>query len=327
MSTSYRPSSASPFGPERYTGGRDTLLFILSVLISVTFLLGPTSWGAATAEVVRGTVLVPFLWLQVRAEEANTSRARFARVEAERDSSAWAAQALPALRAENDRLRALLGITPRISTPYQPAEVLPQSQITDGRTVVLSVGSADRVAEFDPVISPDGVIGMVLSVERHTSVAMTWAHPDFRVSAATEDGSVLGIIAAAENGPDAEPLLELRGVPYRDTVAVGTVVVTTGLGGIYPRGVPIGRILGIAREQTGWERVYQVRPAANLGATGHVLVLAGVHHGMVPVVAAPPPPRVVAPDTTPTAPDSIVPRRRRRRPVVTAPVTDSGVAP
>ncbi|HET7041570.1 MAG TPA: rod shape-determining protein MreC, partial [Gemmatimonadales bacterium] len=261
---------------------------------------------------VRETVLVPFLWLQARAEESNTSRARFARVEAERDSAAWDAQALPALRAENDRLRALLGITARLETSYHPAEVLRQSQITDGRTLVLSAGKGDGVAEFDAVVSPEGVIGMVIAVERATSVAMTWAHPDFRVSAATEDGSLLGIISTAEGSPDAEPLLELHGVPYRDTVAVGTLVVTTGLGGIYPRGVPIGRVLGVAREQKGWERVYEVRPAANLGATGHVLILSGVR---TTVPAAGPTP---APASGPAPAEP--PRRRR-------PSTDSAAVP
>lgn len=311
MSSSYRPSNASPFGPERYTSGRDTLLFVVCVAVSICYLLGPTRWGDASARVVRETVLVPFLWLQSRAEEANTSRARFAQVESERDSAAWAAQALPSLRAENDRLRTLLGLTPRIITPYRPAEVLRQSQITDGRTIVLGIGTARGVKEFDPVVSPDGVIGMVTSVERNTSVVMTWAHPEFRVSASTEDGSLMGMISAAESGPEGEPLLELRGVPYRDTIPAGTMVVTTGLGGIYPRGVPIGKVLGIAREQPGWERVYEVRPAANLGATSHVLVLNGVRD-QAPMVAPPAP----KPDSVVTAvADSapvVAPRRRRR---------------
>jgi rod shape-determining protein MreC len=289
-------------------------LFLLSVGVSITYLLGPTSWGAATAELVRGTVLVPFLWMQARAEEANTSRTRFALVEAQRDSAAWAAQALPSLRAENDRLRALLGITARVETPYRPAEVMRQSQITDGRTLVLSAGSAAGVSQFDPVVSPEGVVGMIISVERNTSVTMTWAHPDFRVSAATEDGSLMGVVAAAESGPDAQPLLELRGVAYRDTIAAGTLVVTTGLGGIYPRGVPIGRVLGVAREQKGWERVYQVRPEANLGATGHVLILRGV--GDAAKLA----------HVSPIVPDTGTPIRRLRRPSSLTP-RDSGRTP
>lgn len=323
MSSSYRPSNASPFGPERYTSGRDTLLFVVCVVVSVCYLLGPSRWGEATARGVRETVLVPFLWLQARAEEANTSRARFEQVESERDSAAWGAQALPELRAENDRLRTLLGLTPRVITPYRPAEVLRQSQITDGRTLVLGIGTARGVKEFDPVVSPEGLIGMVTSAERNTSVVMTWAHPEFRVSAATEEGALTGMITAAEAGPDAPPLLELRGVSYRDTIPPGTMVVTTGLGGIYPQGVPIGTVLGIAREQRGWERIYQVRPAANLGTTSHVLVLNGVKDAGPMVTPPPPAPK---PDTAaPPADDSQslppVPRRPRRRPK-----PDSGAA-
>ena len=319
MSASYRPSNASPFGPDRHTGGRDTLLFLLSVGVAITFLLGPPRWGTATAAGIRGTALVPFLWLQARAEEAKTSRSRFQEVEAQRDSAAWAAQGLAGLRAENDRLRALLGIVPRVNVPYRPGEVMRQSQITDGRTLIVSTGRAAGVAAFDPVVAPEGLVGVVLTADRNTSVVMTWEHPEFRVSAATEDGSVLGVVAMAEGEEGAEAMLELRGVPYRDTVSVGTLVVTTGLGGVYPRGVPIGRVVGVAREQRGWERIYLVRPSVNLGATGHVLVL-----GHVPgeqAALAPPNSPPVAPSTGAAAApvprgDSARPIHRRPRPVL-----------
>lgn len=314
MSSSYRPSNASPFGPERYTSGRDTLLFVVCVVASICYLLGPERWGEATARGVRETVLVPFLWLQARAEEANTSRTRFQQVESERDSAAWAAQALPELRAENDRLRSMLGLTPRVLTPYRPAEVLRQSQITDGRTIILAIGSARGVKDFDPVVSPDGIIGMVTSVERNTSVVMTWAHPEFRISAATEDGALTGMVSAAEVGPDGAPMLELRGIPYRDTVPPGTMVVTTGLGGIYPHGVLIGTVLGIASEQRAWERVYQVRPAANLGTTSHVLVLTGVRDAGPMVTPPPPRPRADSADAAPADSAAVAPTPRRRRP-------------
>ena len=113
MSSSYRPSNNSPFGPDRYTGGRDTALFLLAVAIATTFLLGPPRWGESVASTVRGTVLVPFLWLQAQAEEGRDLRARFVAVEAQRDSAAWDAQAIPTLRAENERLRALRSDSPR----------------------------------------------------------------------------------------------------------------------------------------------------------------------------------------------------------------------
>jgi rod shape-determining protein MreC len=62
-------------------------------------------------------------------------------------------------------------------------------------------------------------------------------------------------------------------VAYRDSVPAGTLVLTSGLGGVYPRGIPIGRVRGVRREELGWERVYEVLPLVNPGTVSHVLVL------------------------------------------------------
>src|SRR6185312_6537213 len=99
-----------------------------------------------------------------------------------------------------------------------------------------------------------------------------WAHPEFRVSAFTVNGNAAGVVAPWP-GSGMEGSLEFRGVPYRDSVPVGTLVLSSGLGGVYPKGIPVGTVTGIAREQTGWERVYRLLPAANPGSAAHVLVL------------------------------------------------------
>ena len=67
--------------------------------------------------------------------------------------------------------------------------------------------------------------------------------------------------------------LEFRGVPYRDSVPPGTLVLSSGLGGVYPKGIPVGTVTGVVREQEGWERVYRLRAAANPGSAAHVLIL------------------------------------------------------
>jgi rod shape-determining protein MreC len=54
---------------------------------------------------------------------------------------------------------------------------------------------------------------------------------------------------------------------------VGTMVLSSGLGGVYPKGIPVGTVTGLVREQAGWERVYRLLPAANPGSAAHVLVL------------------------------------------------------
>jgi rod shape-determining protein MreC len=260
----------------RYTR-RDTILFVLCLGLSLFGLFSPTAWGYGVADTLRETVLSPLVWLQTRAEEGRTSRVRFRQVTTERDSTAYLAQFLPSLRAENERLRQLLRLTRRLSTGYVPAEVLHQPQATDGRTLLLSAGARDGVSVFSPVVSPEGLIGVVLSVSRRSSVAMSWAHPEFRVSAFTVSGNAFGVVAPSNEGRNGEGALEFRGVPYRDSVPLGTLVLSSGLGGVFPKGVPVGTVIGTVREEAGWERVYRLRPAANPGSAAHVLVLVGTH--------------------------------------------------
>ena len=57
-------------------------------------------------------------------------------------------------------------------------------------------------------------------------------------------------------------------MPYRDSVPLGTLVLSSGLGGVFPKGIPVGTVIGTVREEAGWERVYRLRPAANPGSAG-----------------------------------------------------------
>ncbi len=250
----------------------DTLLLVICLALSLTALFLPSTWALAFASSIRGTALAPLVWLQNNAEQQRTSRLRLRAVAAARDSAALAAQSLSSLVAENEQLRGALGLKSRVRYPTTPAEVLHQAAATNGRTLLLGTGTGAGVRVGNPVVSPDGLVGLVVSAEAGSAVAMTWAHPDFAASAVTEDGSVLGIVGPVTGTNASLAFLELRGVPYRDTVAVGTLVLTSGLAGVYPRGIPIGRVVGIRREELGWERVYRVTPMANPGRVSHVLV-------------------------------------------------------
>ena len=258
---------------ERSYTRRDTVMFVACLVLSLVGLLSPAEWGLSIAAGLRESVLAPLVWLQARAEEGKTSRVRLRAITAQRDSAAYLAQGLPSLLAENERLRQLLSLSRRLPSPYVAAEVLHQAQATDGRTLLLGAGARDGVAAFDPVVAPEGLIGVVLNVAARTSVVMTWAHPEFRVSAFTVTGNAAGVVAPSASVGTEEGALEFRGVPYRDSVPVGTLVLSSGLGGVYPKGIPVGTVTGVVREQEGWERVYRLLPAANPGSAAHVLVL------------------------------------------------------
>jgi rod shape-determining protein MreC len=226
---------------------------------------------------LRQTILAPFLTLQEQSQLLAASVSRFQVVTAQRDSAVLAATFLPELRAENDRLRALLGLGQRLGSGYATAEVLHQALPTSPLMLVTSAGERQGVRPLDGVVSPDGLLGIVSVVDKQTSVVVTWAHPEFRASAMAPDGSVYGIVSPHGTDGPRSWLLELRGVAYGQVVPNGTVILTSGLGGVFPRGIPIGVVIGVASEAGGWERTYLLRPAVQPAAVTHVMILTGGH--------------------------------------------------
>jgi rod shape-determining protein MreC len=262
-----------PLGADRYASRAGTLLFLGCVGLSVAAMSLPDTWRDPIAQGLRQTVLAPFLALQQQTELLSAARARYDAVVAQRDSAALAATFLPELRSENLRLRSLMGLGIRLGWGYVPAEVLHQPEPTNPLTFVVSAGRQRGVRPLSAVVSAEGLVGIVSTVDAKTSLVLTWAHPEFRASAIASDGSVSGIVAPHGAAGPGVWLLELQGVPYRQLVPEGTVILTSGLGGVFPRGIPIGTVVGLASEGKGWERTYLVRPAIHPSALSHVMVL------------------------------------------------------
>jgi rod shape-determining protein MreC len=113
----------------------------------------------------------------------------------------------------------------------------------------------------------------VKTVDPGLSLAIMWTHPDFRASATAVDGTASGIVSAhLGTGPE-RYLLELRGVAFRDTLRSGTMIVTSGLGGVFPRGIPIGTVLGEVPTTEKWTRTYLLKPAVRPPDVTAVMVL------------------------------------------------------
>ncbi|MDH4351599.1 MAG: rod shape-determining protein MreC [Gemmatimonadota bacterium] len=257
---------------ERFASRWDTLAFVACVGLALVARAVPEQAQEAVSSGVRRTVLAPFLLIE---EQTSRMRAAYAQAErflAERDSAALRAMNATALAEENRQLRQLLALTGRLPDGFVAATVLRQATPTRGLTVVLSKGARDGVRLLAPVVTPGGLLGVVRSVDPQTSVAVLWTHPDFRVSAMTPDGGVFGLVQPRGGSPDLMTML-LVGVPYRDTIPPGTPLLTAGFGGVYPRGIPIGTVMGMLDEQVGLARSYVVRAAVHPGSASHVIVL------------------------------------------------------
>ena len=266
-------------GADRYATRGDTLVFLSSLALSLVAMSLPPSFRDAVASGMRRSVLWPLLQLQDQTEALRTSHAQFVQVSAQRDSAVLAAAQVQQLRSENTQLRDLLGLRTRLGVGFVPAEVLHQAAVTDRLTLVISAGSRQGVRPLAAVVTPDGLLGFVSVVDPVTSMVATWAHPDFRASGMAADGSVYGILRPSEVSGPTDWLLRLDGVPYRQRVPVGSVILTSGLGGVLPRGIPVGSIVGEITGENDWERTYLVRPAVAPGSATHVMVLVQTGQG------------------------------------------------
>jgi rod shape-determining protein MreC len=268
----------------RFSNRLDLVLFGACVLLSLASMVLPVTMREPVAGVLRRSLLAPLLQLQQRAERWRGAYISSEREVLRRDTLALAAARVPTLESENDRLRQILGLGSKLQWGFIPAEALQGRGRVEDFTITLSAGSKAGVRERSLVVAPEGVVGVVQTVDPSMSLAILFAHPEFRASAMSADGSAFGIVQpyTARSGVSTPQtaylrserwLLELRGVPFRSTLKPGAVVYTSGLGGIYPRGIPIGVVLGDIKTAETWARTYLLRPSVNPSEITSVMVL------------------------------------------------------
>jgi rod shape-determining protein MreC len=173
---------------------------------------------------------------------------------------------------ENDQLRALLGWQRQTQWKLKLANVILRDPANWWRTVQIDRGSRDGVAANMPVLTPEGLVGRVSAVGVARSQVVLLGDPNCRVSALVENPAHdIGIITAS--GPLDSSLVDLTYLSGNAVLKPGQNVVTSGEGGIFPRGIPIGQIVDSRPVEFGLYTEARVKLSANLGALEQVWVL------------------------------------------------------
>lgn len=255
--------------------GTRTDLALLGVALIIAFgaLILPSAVRERIQGTLRSSVAAPLVSAQAWAQRGRMAISDHNRLVVKVDSFALGAQASGPLRAENERLRALLGLGQRLQWGFVATELVHPPRGAEEHTVIIAAGTTAGVRPFSPIVVPEGLVGMVTAVDASSSTAILWTHPDFRASATTTDGLAFGIVAAHLGSGADRFLLEMRGVPFRSELKPGTLIVSSGLGNVFPRGIPIGTVLRETRTVEGWARTYLLRPIVSPDAAGAVMVL------------------------------------------------------
>jgi rod shape-determining protein MreC len=174
---------------------------------------------------------------------------------------------------ENDQLRTLLGQQKQMPWKLKLANVVMRDPANWWRTIQIDLGSRDGLSNNLPVLTADGLVGRVLSVSLTRSQVVLIGDPNCRISALVENPTRdTGIISAS--GPLDNSLVELTYLSSSANLKPGQNVFTSGLGGVFPKGIPIGLVAEEAQPvEFGLYTEARVKLSANLGALEQVWVL------------------------------------------------------
>jgi len=262
------------YAPEREktgTGHQVVIAAAIGILAIATLYLGGDA-QQRVAQLFQGTLLRPFIWTQETLQQARMRADQIDVLQDEVDSLTAVLSTQSAVSAENRELRELLGLAERATPSYLRATLIRPGTPGSESMFILDVGSDDGVEMYAPVVTARGLVGRVREVRARSSVGIDWTHPDFRAGAMLEDGSAYGMAENVRGEFREEDRLQLNGTAYHESLPNGARVLTSGLGGTYPRGIPIGRIDGTAEVEGTWRKSYWLRPSVDPGAVTHVLV-------------------------------------------------------
>jgi rod shape-determining protein MreC len=171
------------------------------------------------------------------------------------------------MRQENIRLRRLLDLGGTIPFKSVGARVVARTPSFLSNLIYINCGSADGVHIDSPVLSGDGIIGRTILVVKHQSQVQLITNPDASMGVIIERTRTPGVLKGS-----GDVLLDLTYIGNAEQVDVGDIVLSSGLEGIYPKGLAIGKVVN-SQKGKGVFRNIKVEPGVDLIRLEEVSVL------------------------------------------------------
>jgi rod shape-determining protein MreC len=196
--------------------------------------------------------------------QATDENSRLRRALAERDKEAFTLRARLAQAERDGALRASGTALPNVLTS---APVLLLERRAGLQSALIGAGSQDGAVSGSPLAVPEGLVGRIVTVGRSVSRAQLLTDASAAAGARIVRTGELGVVRGDGRGG-----LRLNNVPITSSVRAGDAIESAGIDGIYPRGVPIGRVESVGRASNLFLDI-RVRPAADYARLEDVLVL------------------------------------------------------
>lgn len=169
---------------------------------------------------------------------------------------------------ENVRLRKLLKFEEKFNLTTIVARVIAKDVSTEFRTIRINRGESSGVQKNMAVVTDEGIVGRILRTTRRTSDVVTILDLLSAVDAIDERSRARGVVEGLT-----EELCQLRYTLRTDDILPGDILVSSPLGGIFPKGVPVGIVSKVNRKPFGITQEVEVRPSVDFSKLEEVLVI------------------------------------------------------
>ena len=222
------------------------------------------------AQIARGLTISLFFPLQYTVNQITRARNIYAenrRLKEELTKLRAKASLLEEHAAENKRLLQLLNLSEHLSYQLIPARVIAREPSQLYRSMVITAGSTSGAELYMPVVTKDGVVGKIMQLLNHISLVQIIQDPSARTSVMTKASRSVGILET-ENGRDFF-------IRHRTHVEVqpGDTIITSGLGGIYPKGLLVGAVTKIEEGSDPLFKKTFLKPSVDFNHIEEVFVM------------------------------------------------------
>jgi rod shape-determining protein MreC len=171
---------------------------------------------------------------------------------------------------ETQRLQGLLAMREISREEFLAARVVGKDATNWFKTVLIDRGSLAGIRRNMPVVAPDGLVGRVVEVTPTAAKVQLITDPVSAAGGLIQRTRVIGIVSGSLGAG-----LKVRYLPLMADIAIGDEVVTSGMGGVFPKGIPLGRVIAAERRSGALFQEATLAPKVDLSRLEEVLILMG----------------------------------------------------
>jgi rod shape-determining protein MreC len=171
---------------------------------------------------------------------------------------------------ENQRLKNLLGLREREPVHVVAAGIVGRDATNWFHTLLIDHGSRHGIERHTAVIVPAGLVGQVVEASSSSARVQLITDPVSSVGVLLQGSRVTGLLVGGQSGR-----LRIRYLPLRAEIQAGEVVITSGLGGVYPKGILVGKVLAVDGRDGALFQEATVEPSVDFSQLEEVLVITG----------------------------------------------------